>query len=580
MPAMSSNTSSPGLLTHGVGLALALTQLVFLPSAHSPFRGVKMAWVLSILVVVVAGVCFGAARRGVLRIPTGGLALTLMTLPGLAALSALWSADPRRALLGAASTAVWIAAILVLSSLDEIRQRLVVLWVASGAGLSALVLVGQFFNLPLVSLPGRMSTDRLRLIGTAGNPADAAMAGVLMMPLLIPLLGRPIARHRVATVCCGAVLVAAFLSQSLTAWVSVGVIAGLGLVLQRSRRVWIGAGAMAVVAALVLAASPVRHRIGEIPALLAKGDWNKILSARTDGWTAALAMVEARPTVGVGNAQYSREFYPARVAVLERARDHGRRGEVSTHFEWAHNDLLEMAAELGMLGVAWMALFAWFLWRTVHERRLLALSVCAWLPFLLLHYPTHLAVGALPGALLLARFLTPVPRRAIPGPPIVAWLVAIGVAAAAWWTIGHQFRTLQLDRWRSAAEHSVNMSTSIDREQRGIVLRSLEKQAAVQIARHPEHAGWLWRLIGKARLADGRYSGAEGAFRRAGALAPHEEADFGLGTALLRQNRYPEAIEAYDPVIRMNPVLVDQVPSEEMRLLLRARLQRDRAVPP
>jgi tetratricopeptide (TPR) repeat protein len=55
-------------------------------------------------------------------------------------------------------------------------------------------------------------------------------------------------------------------------------------------------------------------------------------------------------------------------------------------------------------------------------------------------------------------------------------------------------------------------------------------------------------------------------------LMPHEEAAFGLGEALLRQGRYSEAIESYGPVVRMNPVLIEQIPSAEMQRLLRERL--------
>jgi O-antigen ligase len=569
---MPTKSSSPGPWVHGVGVTLALTQVLFLPSAHSPFRVVKEAWALSTLSVLVAVVCLVAARRNTLRLPHSGLAAALLGLPLLTALSGLWATDPRRAVFGAATTAVWSAAAIVVSGFSDAQRRVLTLWVAAGAALSSLVLIGQFFNLPLVSLPGRAAADRLRLIGTSGNPADAAMAGVLVLPLLIPLVARPLKRHRIIAICMIAIIAGAILSQSLTAWVSLGLIALLMLLVHRSRALWLSAATVAVLAIVVIGASPLSGRVAAIPTMIAEGDWNRILSARTDGWTAALTMFTSQPATGVGNDNYSREFFSARAAYLERGDDHGNRGEVSTHFERAHNDPLEMLAEMGLVGLVWMGLFTWVLVRAVPDRLRLALAACAWLPFLMLHFPTHLAVGALPGCLLLAEFLSRSPRRHLPGPPIVDWLLVLFVLAGGWWTVDLQLRTVRLDLWRGAAEYAVTTSQSVPAAERRPVLASLEQQAAIQIARHPVHAGWIWRLIGKARLVDGRAAEAEGAFRRAAVLMPHEEAAFGLGEALLRQGRYSEAIESYGPVVRMNPVLIEQIPSAEMQRLLRERL--------
>jgi O-antigen ligase len=253
-------------------------------------------------------------------LPHSGLAAALLGLPLLTALSGLWATDPRRAVFGAATTAVWSAAAIVVSGFSDAQRRVLTLWVAAGAALSSLVLIGQFFNLPLVSLPGRAAADRLRLIGTSGNPADAAMAGVLVLPLLIPLVARPLKRHRIIAICMIAIIAGAILSQSLTAWVSLGLIALLMLLVHRSRALWLSAATVAVLAIVVIGASPLSGRVAAIPTMIAEGDWNRILSARTDGWTAALTMFTSQPATGVGNDNYSREFFSARAAYLERAR--------------------------------------------------------------------------------------------------------------------------------------------------------------------------------------------------------------------------------------------------------------------
>lgn len=578
MPAMARHRRTlnerPPWAVHSLGLALAVTQLLVLPGAYSAFRLPKVSWALGVIALLVTVLCFRSAWRERLEIPSGPLALVLISLPLLHAISAVWSVDAGVALQVAAISAVWIAGALALSSLSRDHRQLLILWVAAAAAVSCLVLLAQAAGVPMVSLPGHESGDRLRLTGLAGNPADLAMAAVLLLPLTIPLLARPGRTRRFAAAIVAILVISAAATATLTALAALVLLGAVWLVLTWSRRSAALAAVVLVVAGATVIVSPLRQRLENLGQRIQEGHWYGVLSARSDGWTAAFEMIRSKPVTGVGAGQYSRHFFPARSAWLETRSETGHRGETATHFEWAHNDPLGVAAELGIVGLLWTVALAVAVVRIRGpDPRFVAGAIAVWFPFLMLHYPGHVAVGLLPAVLTLADFLAHGPRRAAPGPPIVLWIVALLAAGGTWWVVQHHLGAVRLDLWRGAAENAILAVEHAPQQERGQVLSSIEQQAAIQIARHPSEAGWIWRVIGKARLAEGRWADAEGAFRRARALFPHEEASFGLAVALLRQNRTSEAFEALLPVVRANPTLIREVPSESLRKALRKRIR-------
>ena len=69
------------------------------------------------------------------------------------------------------------------------------------------------------------------------------------------------------------------------------------------------------------------------------------MSARSDGWTAAAEMALEQPLHGVAAGHFTHGYFPSRLAWLEARSASGRRGELATHFEWAHCDPLQLIAE-------------------------------------------------------------------------------------------------------------------------------------------------------------------------------------------------------------------------------------------
>ena len=98
----------------------------------------------------------------------------------------------------------------------------------------------------------------------------------------------------------------------------------------RARGVLVAAGVLVLVA--VTAWPRVEHSVQAIRS----GNWYGLLSARADGWSAAAQMIAEQPVTGVGAAQFGCRFAPARLSWLDRRGGHGGRGELATHFEWAH----------------------------------------------------------------------------------------------------------------------------------------------------------------------------------------------------------------------------------------------------
>jgi hypothetical protein len=148
-------------------------------------------------------------------------------------------------------------------------------------------------------------------------------------------------------------------------------------------------------------------------------------------------MLRGHPLQGVAAGHFTHAYFPSRLAWLEARSATGRRGELATHFEWAHCDPLQLAAELGAIGGLWGLALAWSLVRTrPRGDPLPPLAAAAVAPFLLLHYPTHLALGMIPITLVLGHMLAAQPgfnqrRRMADRVPRCWWPRIRGCLAAA-----------------------------------------------------------------------------------------------------------------------------------------------------
>lgn len=548
-----------------MGGALFLGQVAVLPGAASTFRLPKEAVVLAALCLAAGIAGAGALRRGTLVVPRGGLLAVLLALPLLQAVSMLWSASPRRALESSILTLIWVVGILWLSNLGPISRRRLVLFAALGATFSATVMMMQAGGLELLALSGRFADGRLRLTGLTGNPADLAMAAVLMLPLLLTW-GEESKLKWLYRALAAVLALAALMTQTLTALVALAALLLVWIIKQRSRKLilaTLGVGAAVVVIAL---AADLGSRLQLGVERVRAGNWYELLSARGDGWSAATEMIRDRPLTGVGAANFTQLYYPSRLAWLSRHGGTGRRGELASHFEWAHCDPLQQEAELGALGLLWMAALAVAVFRTRSRAGpVLPLAAAALTPFLLLHYPTHLAVGLVPVALVLAHLLASqeVDRPAAEWPgrgPLAILLVILALVGAGW-----QLRRTALNLWMGGLEQRLLISQAADPELRPRMAASVEAQILPRIDHLPGAAPTLWRTVGRARLLRNEPRGAEAAFRTAAAGWAHEDADFYLGLSLAAQGRRSEALAVLGRVCRTNPALLQLIPEPDLR---------------
>lgn len=553
------------------GVVLLLVAVVVVPSGASPFRLPKEALALAGLAVVVAADLAARALRGRVELPSGPLAWVLAAYPALLALSAAWAPRPSWALGAAGRAAVWVAFVLWAATLTPPSRLRLVRWAAFGVAISAVGMLFQAAGVPLIEL-ATGSDNRFGLTGLAGNPADLAMATVLLLPFLVPTAANEMRRWR-SWALPGLLALAAAVSLTLSAIAALFALTVVWLVRLRSRTaVLVVAGGLA----LLLAAAGVvglGARVQTTFDQLRQGDWYGLLAARGDGWSAAAEMVRRHPSLGVGGASFTHAYYPSRLANLERRGEMGGRGEYATHFEWAHCDPLQVVAELGLLGGAWLAALLVTLVRAAPRGDpvpLLAAAAAA--PFLLLHYPSHIAGGLVPLTLLLAHLVGAGPRRAVGGElwprrGAVVLLVAAAVAVVAW-----QVARLEVDTWAGDSEAMLIAARQAPPARRAVMTTVVERHAFDRLGRFSSSPPVLWRLIGKARFARGDTAGAEQALRTSMSLWPHEDTELFLGLALAAHGRGGEALTHLNRVCRVNPALVGVIGDERLRRSVEAYL--------
>jgi len=549
-----------------MGMLFLVVQLLFLPGGASAFRLPKEALAVAGILAIVTLAVSVRMRSGGLPIARGPLPLILAALPVLQAASALWGADPRRTLSAAAVTATWLLCAFWLATLDEGQRWRIASLTAVGAAISALVLLLQAAGLPLLVV-GASQGSRFRLSGLAGNPADFATGAVLLLPVLLVVTERR-GGGWWRWLLIAVLAVAAVVSQTFTGYLALAALGVVWLARRHSMKLWLATGGLALVAVALAAGTGLGARVQRQVRQIQLGDWYTVMSARSDGWTAAAEMALAQPLHGVAASHFTHAYFPSRLAWLEARSATGRRGELATHFEWTHCDPLQLVAELGAIGVLWGIALAWSLVRaSPRGDPLPALAAAAAAPFLLLHYPAHLAVGVIPIVLVLGHLLAAQPTWSLPRLQarwrvvVPALLVGTAAVGAVW-----QLHRLAVDVWREDLEQRLELAHGAPEPMRRAQLAAaVERQVLERIERLPGAAPWLWRVVGKARLMRGDPLGAEQAFRSASSLWPHEEAELGIGLSLAAQGRRGEALPFLGRVCRVNPALVWQLEDPDLR---------------
>ena len=360
------------------------------PVASVTAPGHRLAlWTLWLLLIAVPFV-LDSAQKDAFRLPKALLGETLALL-SLFFLALAWQGKEEwRRLLRAPFVAMFgpylaIATLVSLASphVAHVHRGLVGLWIGAlavwgwsvgfsrrelgealtfsvvPASILAAVAILQFHGLyQPYNFVGIAESSRFAIGSLAGNVGDLAAA--LVLPALLAQAeiarggrGRRTMLSGLALALClyGLMVTQTF---SAIAGVAAGTLVFWALRLSR-RRAAIGALAIAALAGGVVVmlslVGPLRERsLGKIDQI-ARGDWNSVLTGRLDGWRAALWMVEEHPLTGVGVGAYRTEFIPAKTALL-------REGvvffadQMNVVFANAHNELLEVAAETGLPGLA------------------------------------------------------------------------------------------------------------------------------------------------------------------------------------------------------------------------------------
>jgi len=403
------------------------------------------------------------------------------------------------------------------------------------------------------------------LTGLTGNPADLAMAAVLTLPLVLAW-GEATTKPWLYRVVALFLALGTLVTQTLTGIAALMLLVAVWLIQQRSKTLWLttlGLGAALVAVALT---SGLVTRLQAGANNIRKGNFYGLFSARGDGWSAGVEMIRSRPVTGIGAANYTHLYYPSRLEWLTRNGGTGRRGELASHFQWAHCDPLQQVAELGVVGSGWMIALALAV-STTRKRAgpILPLAIAAWTPFALLHYPAHLAVGLIPIGLILAHLIASrgEPRSVqwrMARVPLASLLVVIAVAAS-WW----QLRRVATDLWVGGNELRLVLTEQAAPEIRTRMAAAIEAQILSRIDRLPAIAPTLWRTVGRARLVQGDAGRAETAFRTAYNLWPHEDAEFYLGMSLVAQGRRTEGLSHLGRVCRTNPALARLIGDPDLR---------------
>jgi len=547
-----------------LGLVVFLVEVLVVPTAASPFRVPKMALALlglALTLFVPAALALWAGAIPRIRSRT---IWPILALPVLQLLSMIWATDKPSAAFTAAATAVWCVALLLLSLLGRKAITRLALWAAAGATLSAAVGLLQVLHLPLLAVEGEKG--RMAITGLTGNPADLAMAALLLLPFVLSSPEKGMDGSSKIPFYMGVFLLAsAVATQTLAALAAGCLVVVVWLVRRRSRRLSAAVAGLILVVAAGAAVGGVPHRLGRAFQQMREGNWYQLFSARADGWTAALEMIREEPLTGVGAGCFGHQFYPARLAWLQRHGSQGGRGELSTHFEWTHCDPLQLLAELGVPGLLWLATLAvLFVPRSLRDP-VAVTGLAATLPFLLLHYPSHLATGLLPLTMLVAHILA--------GKPVTQWksrpawqrpaavLALVAVMATGWWQIG----VIRSELWRGSLERVLRQAASFPEPERKRAFEAIAHSIDERLAAHPWETPSLTISLGNALLAAGDPVGAERAFRQSLDRNPSAASELGLGLALAAQGNLPEALHHLSRAGRVNPMLLDTVADPELR---------------
>ncbi len=368
---------------------LALASLIFLAWRWRALERIEWRTALRQPVIL--------AILPVLAVATSGLLTSSHPLHVREALVSLW--------IGAVCMICWSFALTGDEHRDLLRGMVIPATVLS---LLAVLQFHQLFN------PFRFEhevNERIGLTSLAGSAFD--LAAYLVVPCLIAQLAawqeRSLAWRVVWVLIAALCFYAMLATRTLTALAAVFV-GSLVLWLWLLPRQRVAAAALILIVGVAssVAFSPLRERLERKIVGLRKGEVNRVLTGRLDGWRTAWWMFSENPVSGVGHGAYRAEFGLAKQA-LHRDGVRFYRSQHQVHFTNAHSEFLHVLAEWGALGVAallWgIAMLIRTLRRSAMERPEAALkwaAVVALAILALTNFPFHIALSGYPALLLLS----------------------------------------------------------------------------------------------------------------------------------------------------------------------------------
>ncbi len=380
--------AAPPLSRRAAELALALLvclpPILLMPSARESFRLPKLMVSEWLALASLAALAFQLRAVTAVGPPTprrqpalfAVAPLVLVALAGLAV-----SRHPLHLRQGLADLAIGAACLagwsLGLPAARLRRLLLLMLWPAAALAAFAILQLHGFRPLQFLGLA---ADSRLAVTSFAGNPGD--LAAYLVLPCLLAQWGLAGAggegggRRWPLVVSLVLSIYALAATQTLTAAAAVGLgtVVFWGLRLSRRLRkpgraaAVAGGGVLIVAILLVVALPPLRARLAAKTIEARAGDLNALLSGRLDGWRAAAFLLAEHPLAGVGQGAFRAEFAPAKLALLDRGVAFYP-DQPNANFANAHNELLEVGADLGWPGLAALGWGIGLLWIALRRLR-------------------------------------------------------------------------------------------------------------------------------------------------------------------------------------------------------------------
>ena len=375
--------SGSKLLTWTTALAVAVVPLLIdLTNLDDTYYGGKARALTILAPVILAGL---VASRGVSVLRRTGLLAPLIAFVMAAALATAVSVNPLWSVVGAPRRhegllSLIAYAVLSAGTLVVVARGGLTIWltaVLAGGTLTGLYGIAQYFGFELI-VRDSVRVDWWRPFSTSGNPNFLGAYMVLIAPLAAAALltARRTVVAVLSLVALTVAVLAALCTYSRAAWlglvVAVGVFGALrlGAGIQRllrpsagtdtstmNRRL-VGAGVLVVVLAGLFFAprSPVAISRAEWSAAqralttIEPGDPQRGFQWRLYFWRLTLPLLAKRPVFGYGPETFALVFPQAWDA--ERTRLFGEMLFGPPRIDKAHNETLDMAMSIGVLGVS------------------------------------------------------------------------------------------------------------------------------------------------------------------------------------------------------------------------------------